>query len=325
MDLFYPIQLFADFITLALLNLTPDSYFEAALNFFIYDVIKIGLLLVVINLFMAITRYYFPIEKLRDFLARRRWYGFDYLLAALLGVITPFCSCSSIPLFIGFLNAGIPIGVTFTFLIASPLINEASIFLFPAIFGVQATILYHIIGISIAMIGGFIIQRLGSERFVNPELLKLKSRQDILAENDGQKLPFKKLMKYWWKDAMQLTRKIFPYVVLGVALGALIHGFVPAVLIEKTLSGNALWSVPLATLLGVPLYANSVSIIPVMEALVGKGVPLGTALAFMTATVTLSIPEALILKKVMDWKLLGLYFGITTVGIMVLGFVFNLI
>jgi len=325
MDIFLPIQKFADLVTLDLLGLVKDSYAESALNFFIYDVIKIGILLIVINMFMAVTRYYFPIEKLKKILTSRKWYGFDYLLAGLLGVVTPFCSCSSIPLFIGFLNAGIPIGVTFTFLIASPLVNEASLFLFPAIFGWQTTIIYNIFGIVIAMVGGFIIQKVGSERFVNPELLKLKSRQDILAENKVQRISFKKLSKYWWSDALDITKKIFPYVLLGVALGALIHGFVPDTLVENYLQGDALWTVPLATLLGVPLYANSVSVIPIMEALVGKGIPLGTALAFMTATVTLSIPEALILKKVMKWQLLAMFFGITTIGIMVIGFIFNLI
>ncbi len=325
MDIFYPIQQFADFITLDLIGLTNESYAESALNFFIYDVIKIGILLIAINMFMAVTRYYFPIEKLKRILASRNWYGFDYLLAAILGVVTPFCSCSSIPLFIGFLNAGIPIGVTFTFLIASPLVNEASLFLFPAIFGVETTIIYNIVGMIIAMLGGFIIQRMKSERFVNQDLLKLKSRQDILAENEGSQISFKKLLKYWWGDAMEITKKIFPYVLLGVALGALIHGFVPDSFIESNLSGDALWTVPLATILGVPLYANSVSVIPVMEALVGKGIPLGTAIAFMTATVTLSIPEALILKKVMKWQLLAMFFGITTIGIMIIGFIFNLL
>jgi uncharacterized protein len=325
MDIFLPIQIFADFITLNLLSLTETSYLEEALNFFIYDIIKIGILLIAINMFMAITRYYLPIDKLKKILTNRKWYGFDYVLAAILGVITPFCSCSSIPLFMGFLNAGIPIGVTFTFLIASPLINESSLFLFPAIFGFKTTLIYNLIGVIIAIIGGMVIQRLKSEKYVNPELLKIKSRNDINVENNGQKLPISKLFKYWWGDAMEITKKIFPYVFLGVALGAMIHGFVPEALIEKLLSGSSLWTIPLATILGVPLYANSVSVVPVMEALVGKGIPLGTALTFMTATVTLSIPEALILKKVMKWQLLVTFFGITIIGIMMMGFIFNII
>ena len=276
-------------------------------------------------MFMAITRYYFPIEKLKKILTSRRWFGIDYLLAAILGMVTPFCSCSSIPLFIGFLNAGVPIGVTFTFLIASPLINESSLFIFPAIFGFETTLIYNVLGMIVAMIGGLLIQRLGGERFVNSELLQLKSRQDILAENDGATLPLKKLIKYWFADAMEITKKIFPYVLIGVGLGALIHGFIPDETIAQYLSGKDLWTIPLATLLGIPLYANSVSVIPVIEALIGKGIPLGTALAFMTATVTLSIPEALILKKVMKWQLLAMFFGITTLGIMFIGIVFNLV
>jgi len=324
MDIFYPIQLFANFISKDLFKL-GSSYAGNALNFFIYDSIKIGLLLIAINYLMAITRYYFPIEKLKNILTSRKWYGLDYFIAALLGVITPFCSCSSIPLFIGFLGAGIPIGVTFTFLIASPLINESSLILFPALFGVQTTIIYNLIGIAVSIIGGILIQKLHVEKYVNQDLLKFKSRKDIEIENNGKKLSIKKLLKYFWVDGFSITKSLFPYVLLGVGVGALIHGFLPADFITNNLSIKDWWSVPLATLLGIPLYANSVSVIPIIEALVGKGIPLGTALAFMTATVTLSIPEALILKKAMKWQLLALFFGITTLGIMLIGFIFNAI
>ena len=323
MDIFRPIQILADFISFDLLNLERGSYFGSALNFFIYDIIKIGLLLIVINYIMAVTRYYLPIEKLKNILTSRKWYGFDYLLAASLGVVTPFCSCSSIPLFIGFLRAGVPIGVTFTFLIASPLINESSLVLFPALFGVKTTIIYNLIGIVVSILGGMLIQKLHLEKYVNQDLLKFKSRADVEMENGGDKIPLKKLLKYFWKDGFKITKSIFPYVILGVGIGALIHGFVPEELIEKYLSIKEWWVVPVATLLGVPLYANSVSVIPIIEALVGKGIPLGTALAFMTATVTLSIPEALILKKAMRWQLLAVFFGITTFGIMLIGFIFN--
>lgn len=312
MDIFYPIQLLANGISL-----------NPTVNFFVYDTIKIGILLIFINYLMAITRYYFPTNKVRDLLIKRRWYGFDYLLAAILGVITPFCSCSSIPLFIGFLSAGIPLGVTFAFLIASPLVNESSLILFPALFGLKTTIIYNVVGIMVAVIGGMIIQKLHLEKYVNQQLLKYKSRADVEAENGGEKIRFKKLIGYWWTDGLKITKSIFPYVVLGVAIGAIIHGFVPATLIEKYLSFKAWWVVPVATLLGVPLYANSVSVIPVVEALIGKGIPMGTALAFMTATVTLSIPEALILKKAMKWQLLATFFGITIVGIMLIGYLFN--
>lgn len=323
MDIFKPIQMFADLVTYSWLQTIPNSYIGDALTFFIYDTIKIGFLLVVINYVMAFTRYYFPMEKVRDILTKRRWFGLDYLFAALLGVVTPFCSCSSIPLFIGFVGAGIPLGVTFAFLISSPLVNESSLYLFPAMFGMKVTILYNFIGIVIAVLGGILIQKLHVEKYVKKELLKFKSRKEIEEENNGVSLPLKKLLVYFWQDGMTITKSIFPYVILGVGIGAIIHGFVPANIVEKYLFIKTWWTIPLATLLGAPLYANSVSVIPVMEALVKKGVPLGTALAFMTAIVTVSIPEAMILKKVMKWQLLVLFFGITIIGIMIMGYVFN--
>ncbi|KUK77150.1 MAG: hypothetical protein XD93_0505 [candidate division WS6 bacterium 34_10] len=325
MDLFYPVQWFANLITVDLLNLVKDSYIESALNFFIYDTIKIGILLIVINYVMAITRYYLPIEKLKNILTSRKWYGLDYVIAAILGVVTPFCSCSSIPLFIGFLSAGVPIGVTFAFLISSPLVNEASLALFPAMFGWKMTLIYNVIGIAVSVIGGMLIQKLGVEKYVNQDLLKFKSKKDIEKENGGNKLELAKLIKYFWKDGWSITKEVFPYVLFGVGLGALIHGFVPQDLVEKYLSFREWWAVPLATLMGTPLYTNSVSVIPVLEALTGKGVPLGTGLAFMTATVTLSLPAALILKKAMKWQLLALFFGITIGGIMIIGYIFNIL
>ncbi len=324
MDIFYPLQLLADTISYNLFGLIKGSYFGSAINFFIYDTIKIGLLLLAINYIMAITRYYFPMEKARDILAKKRWFGLNYLMAALLGVVTPFCSCSSIPLFIGFMGAGIPLGITFAFLIASPLINESSLYLFPAMFGFKVTILYNLFGLAVAVLGGMLIQRLRVEKYVIPELLNFKSRAQAELDNGG-KLHFKQIVKYFWKDGMNITKQIFPYVVLGVGVGAIIHGFVPSSLIEHYLSAESWWTVPMAVMLGVPLYANSVSVLPIMEALVGKGAPIGTVLAFMTAIVTLSLPEALILKKVMRWQLLAIFFGITIVGIVIMGYLFNLI
>jgi uncharacterized membrane protein YraQ (UPF0718 family) len=325
MDIFKPIQLFADWTTYRLLGLVKDSYLASAVNFFVYDVIKIGVLLIVINYIMAITRFYFPMEKVRDILTKRRWFGLDYLLAALLGVVTPFCSCSSIPLFIGFLSAGIPLGVTFAFLISSPLVNEASLYLFPAVFGLRLTIFYNIVGIFVAVIGGILIQKLNMENYIQPEFLKFKSKKQIEAEYKSQKIPFNVLLKHWTGEAFDITKKVYPYVILGVALGALIHGFVPEDLIVRYLSSKSWYVIPLSTLMGVPLYANSVSVIPVVEALVEKGIPMGSALAFMTATVTLSLPEALMLKKLMKWQLLATFFGITIVGIMLIGWLFNIL
>jgi len=261
-------------------------------------------------------------EKISGILAKKRFYGMDYLLAAILGMITPFCSCSSIPLFIGFLGAGIPLGITFTFLIASPLINESSLFLFPTIFGTEVTIIYNVLGIAIAMLGGFIIQKLNMTKHINPELLALSNRtthQQIVRS----KTSISKLLKLWWQESLVITKKVFPYVLLGVAIGSAIHGFIPEDLVGKVLSGNEFLSVPLAVLVGVPLYANSISVIPIIQALVSKGVPIGTGLAFITSTVTLSIPEALILKKAISLKLLTIFFGITTIGSILIGWVLN--
>ncbi len=325
MDIFYPIKLLADLVSYDWIGLVNGSYIGNAVNFFIYDTVKIGLLLVVINYVMAMTRYYFPMEKARDILTKKRWFGLNYLMAAVLGIVTPFCSCSSIPLFIGFMGAGIPLGITFSFLISSPLINESSLYLFPAMFGWKVTILYNLFGLAIAVAGGMLIQKLKLEKYVIPELLKFKPRNQIEAENGGKKMPLRQLVSYFWRDGMNITKKIFPYVVLGVGVGAIIHGFVPSSLIEGYLSAKSWWAVPMAVLLGVPLYANSVSVLPIMEALVGKGASLGTVLAFMTAIVTLSLPEALILKKVMRWQLLAVFFGITVIGIMMMGYLFNAI
>ncbi len=214
MDIFYPIQFFADLVSHEWIGLERESYLGTAVNFFIYDTIKIGLLLVLINYFMAGVRYFFPMEKARNILTKKRWFGMNYLMAAALGVVTPFCSCSSIPLFIGFMGAGIPLGVTFAFLISSPLINESSLYLFPAMFGWKVTILYNLVGLTIAVLGGMIIQKLKVEKYILPEFLKFKSRRQVEEENGGNKLTVKQLIKHFWKDVMIITGKIFQYFVL---------------------------------------------------------------------------------------------------------------
>lgn len=321
MDIFSPFQQFANWITYHLLPYENGNQLAGSLNFFIYDTLKIITLLLVINYVMAVFRYYLPTEKIKNILTSRKWYGLDYLLAALFGVVTPFCSCSSIPLFIGFVSAGIPLGVTFAFLITSPLVNEASLALFPALFGAQTTVVYNALGVLIGVAGGLVIQRLNMDKYIEPSLLKFKQRNDI--DNSPEKLSLNQLLKVWWLEGWQITKSLIPYVLLGIGVGAVIHGFVPANFFERYLSSKQWWAVPLATLVGVPLYANSVSVIPVMEALVSKGVSLGTALAFMTATVTLSIPEALILKRAMKLPLLITFFAITIIGIMLMGYFFN--
>ncbi|MDD4106729.1 MAG: permease [Candidatus Shapirobacteria bacterium] len=325
MDIFSPIQQFADLATYQWFGIIPQSYWGDTINFFIYDVIKIGLLMFLINSIVTVTEYYFPMEKVRDILTKRRWYGLDYLLAALLGVVTPFCSCSSIPLFIGFISAKIPLGVTFAFLISSPLVNESSLYLFPSIFGLKVTLLYNIVGILVAVLGGMLINKLNMEKYIQPEFLKFKSKKQVEAEYEGAKVPLKDLIKHWSGNVWSITKKVFPYVLLGVGVGALIHGFVPEELVVTYLSRKDWWVVPMAVMIGAPLYANSVGVIPVIEALVGKGIPMGTALAFMTAIVTISIPEGLMLSKLMKKQLLFTFFGITIFAMILMGYLFNAI
>ncbi|PIW91220.1 MAG: permease, partial [Candidatus Nealsonbacteria bacterium CG_4_8_14_3_um_filter_39_7] len=259
-------------------------------------------MLLVINYFMAILRHYLPIEKLRNFLASRKWYGADYLLASIFGAITPFCSCSSIPLFIGFLKAGIPLGVTLSFLITSPLVNQVAVVLFAGLFGWKITIFYVISSIMLGVVGGFILGKLKLEKYVVDYVWQIKCQK---AETKNQKEKVAVLIRKFWREGFDLTKKIAPYVFLGIAVGAAIHGFVPVGFFEKHITAENLFAVPLATILAVPMYANAVGVIPIMQSLVEKGIPLGTALAFIMAVVGLSLPEALILKRVMKIKLLA--------------------
>ena len=320
MSIFYPIQLLADWLTYDIFGIVPKTLLAEAVNFFIYDSIKILLLLLVINYFMAILRHCLPIEKLRDFLASRKWYGADYLLASIFGTITPFCSCSSIPLFIGFLEAGIPLGVTLSFLITSPLVNQVAVVLFAGLFGWKVTIFYVISAILLGVVGGFILGKLKLEKYVADYVWQIKSQKTEIKE---QKETFTVLIKKFWQEGFDLTKNITLYVLLGIAVGAAIHGFIPAGFFEKYITAENLFAVPLATILAVPMYANAVGVIPIMQSLVEKGIPLGTAMAFMMAVVGLSLPEALILKKVMKLKLLLYFFGITTINIIIIGYLFN--
>lgn len=324
MDIFYPLQLLAGYVNFSLFKISSKSHLGQALNFFIYDSLKIFFLLVIINYLMAIIRYYLPTEKIRDFLTKRKWYGLDYFLASVFGVITPFCSCSSIPLFIGFLSAGIPLGVTLSFLITSPLVNEASIAIFIGLFGLKITLAYVLSGVVIGIIGGFVLGRMRLESEIDESLRKIINKSKAFPTNFQQKKEIlNQLWKKFWWEGWDLTKKIFPYVLIGVGLGSLIHGYVPAGFFEKYLKNSNWWSVPLATILAIPLYSNVVGVIPVVQALVTKGVPLGTALSFMMATVGLSLPEALILKRAMKIKLIILFFSTVAMGIILIGYLFN--
>jgi len=270
---------------------------------------------------MGAIRYYLPVEKIRNFLSSRKFYGFDYFLATIFGAITPFCSCSSIPLFIGFLRAGIPIGVTFSFLITSPLINEIALVLFLGIFGWKITLGYLLAGIVIGMISGFIISQLNMERYV----AKFVQEQTAITEEEikSSRLKIKKIIKISLQEGWRIVKEVAPYIIIGVGVGAIIHGYVPQDIFEKYL-GQAGWlGVPIAVVLAVPLYSNPIGVIPIIEALVLKGIPLGTALAFMMAIVGLSLPQAMMLKKVLKWPLLLSFFLIVTLGIILIGYIFN--
>jgi len=319
---FYPFQLLADWLSFHLLNLAITSRLGLALNFFLYDSLKIISLLILINYLMAIVRHYLPIEKLRDFLTSRKWYGFDHLFASLFGAITPFCSCSSIPLFIGFVKAGIPLGVTFSFLITSPLINEAAVILFIGLFGWKITLMYVLAGLLLGVVSGFILGKLRLEKYIEDFIWQIKKTENNFIVI---KQPFKKLLKTFWLEGWAITKRIIPYVLGGLAIGSLIHGYVPTDFFARYITADNLFAVPISVLVAVPMYASAVSIIPIMQSLVEKGIPLGTALAFMMATVGLSLPEALILKKVMKTKLLIYFFGLVTINIVIIGYIFNLI
>lgn len=269
---------------------------------------------------MAVVRHYLPLERMRGFLASRRWYGMDHAIAALFGALTPFCSCSSIPLFVGFIGAGIPLGVTFSFLITSPLINEAAIVLFIGLFGWKITLAYTLAGISIGVLGGILIGAMKMERFVEPfvfatQIKALQQKKVVLT-------PYQLHLQFI-KQTKEITKPLLPYVLAGIAVGSIIHGYVPSGFFEQFITKENLFAVPIAVLIGVPLYSNATGVIPVVQALIAKGIPLGTALSLMMAVVGLSIPEALILKKVIKIPLLITFFSVVTVGIIIIGYVFN--
>ena len=323
MSIFDPIQSAVDWLTYGLLSLDKGSHIAEAINFFLFDSIKIIALLLVINYVMAVINHYLPLEKIRDFLASRNWHGFDYFLAALLGLVTPFCSCSSIPLFVGFLGAGIPLGVTMTFLVSSPLLSETAIVMLGGILGVKVMVIYIIAGIIVSMFAGFLLRNVDPKKHINPDILALSEGKQVAAEKTKK---FRKhYLKTWLDEAWSLSRKLIPYVLIGVAIGAVIHNLVPAELLTKILGNNAWWSIPVATLISVPIYANAAGVIPIVGALIGKGVAIGTAMVVLMATIGLSLPEALILKKVMSMKLLVTFFGIVAVGIMTIGYLLNIL
>lgn len=314
----------ADFLVYKILKFSPQGQWDDVLHFFIYDLFKISFLLFIVIFFMGVISSYLPVEKVRGYLENRKFFGLENLLASLLGALTPFCSCSSIPLFIGFLRGGIPLGVTLSFLITSPLINEVAVVLFLTIFGWKITLIYILSGLFIGTVVGFILGKLHLERYLEGWLQEqLKKKMDALNLADNRTL------KERWPEikgeALGTLKRVLPYVAGGVAIGALIHGLVPTNYFEQYMGKENLFAVPISTLLAVPMYSNASGVIPVIQSLISKGIPLGTAIAFMMAVVGLSLPEAILLKKVMQTKLIAIYFSTVAVSIIIMGYFFNLV
>jgi len=320
------IQHLADWFVYDLFNLNQGQHLAEALNFFIYDTTKILILLFVIILFMGIVNSYFPIDKVKNYLSRNKLYGLEYLVASLFGVVTPFCSCSSVPLFIGFVRGGIPLGVTFAFLITSPLVNEVAIGLFIGLFGVKTTIIYIVSGILLGTISGVILQKLKLEPYLTPwvknVLAHAQKEQDLFI---AEKKSLKERLPIIWDEVLNILKGIIPYVIVGIAIGGLMHGYIPEGFFEKYMAKDNLFAVPIATILAVPMYSNASGILPVAQVLVAKGITLGTAIAFMMGVVGLSLPEAMLLKKVMTLKLIAVFFGVVTLCIIISGYLFNIL
>lgn len=315
-------QSLADWLTYGLLALAP-GHLAASVNFFVFDTIKLFVLLSGITLLMGTVNSYLPVDAVRDFLAKRRLYGLDYLLAALFGVITPFCSCSSVPIFIGFVKGGIPLGITFTYLVTAPLVNEVALAVFAGSFGLRITGIYVATGMVMGIAGGYVLGKLQLERFLSPWIQDLIKGGSTAAAIAGDQRSFVKRLPGIAHEAMHTVRGIAPFIILGIAIGAAMHGFLPTGFFEAYIRKDQWFAVPLAVIMGVPMYSNAAGVLPVVEVLVAKGIPLGTAIAFMMGVIGLSLPEALLLKKIMTWRLVGIYFGIMALFMIASGYLFN--
>lgn len=295
-----------------------NSNIGASIQFFIYDVIKITVLLCALIFMISYIQSYFPPERSKKILGR--FLGIKAnIISALLGTVTPFCSCSSIPLFIGFTSAGLPLGVTFSFLISSPMVDLGSLVLLMSIFGIKIAVAYVIVGLIIAVIGGIVIEKMHMEKYVEAFIMK-SSHVDISSPD----LSKTERLQYAKEQVIETFKKVFPYILIGVGIGAIIHNWIPESWIEGILGGNNPFGVILATIVGIPMYADIFGTIPVAEALLAKGALLGTVLAFMMAVTTLSLPSLIMLKKAVKPKLLALFIAICTLGIMIVGYLFNI-
>lgn len=320
MNFFYPIQLLSDWLTYKVLDFIPETLPANAANFFIYDIIKIVILLSVIIFVVSIIRSYLPPEKIRAILSHKNKYTGN-IIASLLGIITPFCSCSAIPLFLGFIQAGVPLGTTFSFLVASPMINEVALVLLLGMFGWKVALMYIASGLIISIFSGIIIGKMKVENLVESFVYENKINENIVLP----KMTKKERLIYAKNYTLDILKKVFPYILIGIGVGAWIHGYVPADFLAKYAGSDKWYAVPLAVLIGIPLYSNAAGIIPLVSALTEKGVSMGTTLAFMMSVTALSLPEFMILKKVMKMKLILIFAGIVGIGIMFTGFFFNLI
>lgn len=318
------LQKFADWIAYTLLGLDVQSRIGSAVDFFFYDTTKILILLFIVSSIMGVINAYFPIDRLRRYLTTHKLFGLQYFFASLFGAITPFCSCSSIPLFIGFVKGGIPLGVTFAFLITSPLVNEVAVAMFLGTFGLRITLVYVVSGMLLGMIGGFVLGRMKLEPYLSEWVRNIQKASNAESEIwQKDHVSFIGRLPSILRDSWGIVKGVLLYVVIGIAIGGVIHGYVPEGFFQHYMSKTSWFAVPLSVLLGVPMYANAAGIVPVIEVFVAKGVPIGTALAFMMAVVGLSLPEATLLKKVMTWKLIGIFFGTITLFIIILGYLYN--
>ncbi len=324
-DPFYPFDWLATQIVTRMLGLSLESHLGASLHFFLYDVPKVLSLLIFISFLVGTFQSFLQPESVRHWLEGKRTLGGN-ILAALVGIVTPFCSCSAVPLFIGFLEAGIPLGVTFSYLISAPMVNEVAVVLLWGLFGLKVTLIYVGFGVSLAIAGGYAIGQLKLEKWVEPfvwQLQKAYPDGDHEDASEGDRLTWKQRFQQGWFQSSQILRSVWLYVVVGIAIGAGIHGYVPTTLVTQLAGSSNPLAVPVAVILGVPLYANIAGVMPITEALVNKGMPLGTVLAFTMSVTALSFPEMVILRKVLRPQLLAVFISLMTLGIISIGYLFN--
>lgn len=318
MSIFYPVQLFADWLVFSVAGLDPQTHAASALNFFVFDTVKIFTLLAVVVFAVAFLRSYIPPEKIRKFLAGKPPFVGN-LLAAILGIATPFCTCSAIPLFLGFVQAGVPLGATFSFLVSSPMVNEVALILLFGMFGWKIALLYAASGVAIATLAGMAIGKMKVEHLLEDFVLKNRANKNASLPKQS----VKQRLSSAWRYTFEIIGKVWPYVLVGIAAGAWIHGYVPTDFLAQYAGADKWYAVPLATLIGIPLYGNAAGIVPLVSSLTEKGVALGTTLAFMMAVTGLSLPEFMILKKVMKTKLIVLFAATVGLGIVLTGYLFN--